>query len=175
MAPATNSRSCSRSCGEALNPFHRAGRNRPALEKCKQWPPPNFRVTGTPVTAGVPDNGSTAMLLGLGVVAIAFVSSKKGYGLGLYARTAPPCARNGPGITKPPMTKFCSRLVRCLIHQVALNAHALGDLECRDDTPLDLLVGLSGSFARSPIRPAGLIEVRNKSVALDGCRLKQGQ
>ena len=32
----------------------------------------NFRVTGTPVAAGVPDNGSTAMLLGIGVVAIAF-------------------------------------------------------------------------------------------------------
>ena len=29
----------------------------------------------------------------------------------------------------------------------------------RDDTPLDLLAGLSGSFARSPIFPPGLIEV----------------
>ena len=34
----------------------------------------NFRVTGTPVAAGVPDNGSTVMLLGIGVVAIAFAS-----------------------------------------------------------------------------------------------------
>ena len=32
----------------------------------------NFQVTGTPVAAGVPDNGSTVMLLGIGVVAIAF-------------------------------------------------------------------------------------------------------
>jgi hypothetical protein len=34
----------------------------------------NFRVTGTPVAPSVPDNGSTAMLLGIGVVAIAFAS-----------------------------------------------------------------------------------------------------
>jgi VPDSG-CTERM motif len=32
----------------------------------------NFRVTGTPVATSVPDNGSTVMLLGIGVVAIAF-------------------------------------------------------------------------------------------------------
>ena len=35
--------------------------------------------------------------------------------------------------------------------KVALKAHAFGDLEYRDDTPLDLLAGLSGGFARSPI------------------------
>ena len=33
-----------------------------------------FRVTGTPVAAGVPDNGSTVMLLGIGVVATPFAS-----------------------------------------------------------------------------------------------------
>jgi hypothetical protein len=47
----------------------------------------------------------------------------------------------------------------------ALEAHALGDLECRDDAP--------GSFARPTRLPLGLIEVRNKSVALDWCQLKQ--
>jgi hypothetical protein len=31
----------------------------------------------------------------------------------------------------------------------SLKAHALGDLKRRDDAPLDLLAGLSGSFARS--------------------------
>ena len=56
--------------------------------------------------------------------------------------------------------------------KVALEAHALGNLEARDDAPLDLLAGLSGRFARSPIFPPGLIEVRDKSVALDGRRLK---
>jgi hypothetical protein len=55
----------------------------------------------------------------------------------------------------------------------ALETHAFGDLECRDDTPLDLLAGLSGSFAR--ILHAGLTEVGNKPIALDGCRLKQCQ
>jgi hypothetical protein len=41
-----------------------------------------------------------------------------------------------------------------------------------ESPPLDLLAGLSGSFARSPILPAGLIEMGHKSIALDGCRLK---
>ena len=54
----------------------------------------------------------------------------------------------------------------------AFKAHALGDLECRDNAPLDLLAGLSSSFAGPPVLPAGLIEVSNKSVALDWCRLK---
>jgi hypothetical protein len=56
----------------------------------------------------------------------------------------------------------------------AVEARALGDLECRDDAPLDLLAGLSGSFARSPVSPPGLIEVRNKSVALDGVSIVTG-
>ena len=43
--------------------------------------------------------------------------------------------------------------------KLSLKAHALGDLEARDDTPLDLLAGLSGSFPRSSVLPAGLIEV----------------
>jgi hypothetical protein len=55
-----------------------------------------------------------------------------------------------------------------------LKPHALGNLECRNDTPPDLLPGLSGSLARSTVFPAGLVRMRNKSVALDGCRLKQG-
>ena len=59
--------------------------------------------------------------------------------------------------------------------KIALKAHALGNLERRDHAPFDLLAGLSGSFAGPPIFPSGLIEVRNKSVALDGCRLKWGQ
>ena len=56
----------------------------------------------------------------------------------------------------------------------ALKAHALGDPECRDDTPFDLLAGLSSSFACPPILSSGLIEVGDKSVAFDGCRFKQG-
>jgi hypothetical protein len=31
--------------------------------------------------------------------------------------------------------------------KVTLEAHALGDLEARDDTPLDLLTGLPGALA----------------------------
>ena len=46
--------------------------------------------------------------------------------------------------------------------EFALEAHAFSDL------PLDLLAGLCGGFARSPILPAGLIKVGNKSVALTG-------
>ena len=34
--------------------------------------------------------------------------------------------------------------------KIALEAHALGYPEARDDAPLDLLAGLFGSFARSP-------------------------
>ena len=51
----------------------------------------------------------------------------------------------------------------------ALKAHAFGDLEGRDDAAVDLLAGLSGGFARSTIFPAGLIEVSDKSVALERC------
>ena len=43
------------------------------------------------------------------------------------------------------------------------------------DTPFDLLAGLPSSFACSSVFPPGLIKAGNKSVALDGCRLKQGQ
>jgi hypothetical protein len=39
--------------------------------------------------------------------------------------------------------------------KLTLEAHALGDLKARDDAPLDLLAGLSGSFARSPVFAAG--------------------
>jgi hypothetical protein len=46
--------------------------------------------------------------------------------------------------------------------KIALKAHALGNQEACDDTPLNLLSGLSGSFAGSPVFPSGLIEVRNK-------------
>ena len=53
------------------------------------------------------------------------------------------------------------------LSKVALEAHALGGLKCRDDTPLDLLAGLSGSFACSPVLPSRLIEVRNKSFAIE--------
>jgi hypothetical protein len=61
------------------------------------------------------------------------------------------------------------------IGEFTLKAQALGDLEARDDAPLDLLAGFASSFAGPPILPAGLIEVGNKAVALDGCRLKQVQ
>jgi hypothetical protein len=33
------------------------------------------------------------------------------------------------------------------LSKIALEAHALGDLEARDDAPLDLLAGLSGALA----------------------------
>jgi hypothetical protein len=52
--------------------------------------------------------------------------------------------------------------------KLALEALAFGHLKRRDDTSLDWLAGLSRSFARSPIRPAGFDRVRNKSVVLDG-------
>ena len=39
--------------------------------------------------------------------------------------------------------------------KVALEAHALGDLEVCDDAPLDLLAGFSSGFARSPVFAAG--------------------
>jgi hypothetical protein len=49
---------------------------------------------------------------------------------------------------------------------VALEAHALRNLEARDDAPLDLLARRTGSFARSSVSsPLGLIEVGNESVA----------
>jgi hypothetical protein len=37
--------------------------------------------------------------------------------------------------------------------KLALEAHALRNLEARDHASLDLLAGLSGGFARSPVRP----------------------
>ena len=43
--------------------------------------------------------------------------------------------------------------------KVAFEAHALGDLKRRDDAPLYLFARLPGSFARSPILPARLMEV----------------
>jgi len=58
--------------------------------------------------------------------------------------------------------------------KVTLEAHTLGDLECRNDAPLDLLARLSGSFACSTILPPGLIELRNKSVACDGVPIEAG-
>ena len=53
-------------------------------------------------------------------------------------------------------------------------AHVLGDLEAGDDAPFDLLAGLFGGVARPTDTPS-LIEVRGKSVALDGCLSKLGQ
>jgi hypothetical protein len=50
--------------------------------------------------------------------------------------------------------------------KLVLEAHALSDLERRDDTSLDLLTGLPGGFAGLAIFSAGLIEMSNKSVAL---------
>jgi hypothetical protein len=58
-------------------------------------------------------------------------------------------------------------LQRALLH---FEAHALRDPEARDNTPLDLLAGLPGSFARSTILPPGLIEVetnRSRSTGAD--------
>ena len=40
---------------------------------------------------------------------------------------------------------------------------------------LDLLSGLHGSFTGPPILPAGLVEVGDKSITLEGRRLKEGQ
>jgi hypothetical protein len=37
----------------------------------------------------------------------------------------------------------------------AFKAQALGDLECRDDAPLDLLAGLSGPFRTVADIPSG--------------------
>jgi hypothetical protein len=48
--------------------------------------------------------------------------------------------------------------------EIALKAHALGDLKRRDGTSLDLLARLSGCFAG----PRIFSPVRNKSVALAG-------
>jgi hypothetical protein len=39
--------------------------------------------------------------------------------------------------------------------EIALEAHALGDLKRRDDSSLDLLAGLSSCFVRSPVFVAG--------------------
>ena len=52
----------------------------------------------------------------------------------------------------------------------AFEAHALGNLGGRYDALLDLLAGFC--FARWQVLPPELIEVRNKSVTLDGCRLE---
>jgi hypothetical protein len=48
---------------------------------------------------------------------------------------------------------------------ITVEAEALGDLECRDGTSLDLLAGFPGSLADSTILPAGLVKMGNKSVA----------
>jgi hypothetical protein len=48
-------------------------------------------------------------------------------------------------------------------------------LEARNDAPLDLLAGFSCCFARPSVSPPGLIQLGNKSIAFDGCRLKYGQ
>ena len=58
--------------------------------------------------------------------------------------------------------------------KVALEAHALRDPEARDDIPLDLFPGLPGGFARPPKLPSRLIEMRDKSIVLDGCGVKEG-
>ena len=50
--------------------------------------------------------------------------------------------------------------------KVALESHTFRNLEARDDAPLDLLAGLPGSLAGSPILPSGLIEMRDESVSL---------
>jgi hypothetical protein len=54
----------------------------------------------------------------------------------------------------------------------ALEAHALRNAEAREDAPLDLLSGLPGCFARSPILPTGLIEVGSRAQRVP---MKQGQ
>jgi hypothetical protein len=58
------------------------------------------------------------------------------------------------------------------VARFSLKAHALRNLEARDHALLDLLAGFPGCFAGPPVRPPGLIEVGDKSVTLDGCRLK---
>ena len=76
-------------------------------------------------------------------------------------------------------TEYCRHLdgttSRTRYCMAALDGIALGDLKRRDNTSLDLLAGLSSGFARPPVCPPRLIEVRNETVALDGCRLKEGQ
>ena len=57
-----------------------------------------------------------------------------------------PCSCALATSNRSPMRKRCSHW-----RKFALEAHALGDLKARDDTPLDLLTRLSGGFARSPI------------------------
>jgi hypothetical protein len=50
--------------------------------------------------------------------------------------------------------------------KLVLEAHALSDLERRDDTSLDLLTGLPGGFAGLAIFSAGLIEMQQIGRAL---------
>ena len=59
--------------------------------------------------------------------------------------------------------------------EIALKAHAFPNAEARNDAPLDLLAGLSGSFARSVKLPPGLIMVRNKLVATQQALIEVGQ
>jgi hypothetical protein len=76
---------------------------------------------------------------------------------------------------RPGLGKSCSisDLQQVLpLAKFTLKAHAFCNLEARDDTSLDLLARLSGSFARSSVFPSGLVEGRNESAALDGCLLK---
>ena len=47
--------------------------------------------------------------------------------------------------------------------EIALEAHALGDLKRRDDTSLDLLAGFASSFARLPFEGiSGLLYLINE-------------
>jgi hypothetical protein len=52
--------------------------------------------------------------------------------------------------------------------KVALETHACRNPETRDDAPLNLLPGFSGSLARSPILSSGWIEMRSKPIVSDG-------
>jgi hypothetical protein len=55
--------------------------------------------------------------------------------------------------------------------KLAFEAQTLGNLKRGDDTPFDFLARLASRFAGSPIFSPG----SNKSVLLDGRRLKEGQ
>jgi len=86
----------------------------------------------------------------------------------VFRRSA--AARLGSRVANHDHSPIRSRLP---LAKFAVEAHALRDLKRRDDAPLDLFARLPGSFACSPILSTGLMKVGNKSVALDGCRLKK--